>query len=53
MLLILNGQYQAAWNDNHKFWEGTSVKSYKIQIPGLISFFKSVFTSADIIFTTF
>ena len=30
---IVNGQYQTAWNANHKFWEGTSVKSYKIQLP--------------------
>ena len=33
ILPILNGQYQAAWNANQKFWEGTSVKSYKIQLP--------------------
>ena len=33
ILPILNGQYQAAWNANHRFWEDTSVKSYKIQLP--------------------
>ena len=33
ILSILNGQYQAAWNANRKFWEGTSVKSYKTQLP--------------------
>ena len=33
ILPILNGQHQTAWNANHKFWEGTSVKSYKIQLP--------------------
>ena len=33
ILPILNGQYQAARNANNKFWEGTSVESYKIQLP--------------------
>ena len=52
ILPIFNGQYQAAWNANHKFWEGISVKSYKIQLP-VISSFISVLISADIIFTSF
>ena len=38
ILPILNGQYQAAWNANHKFWESTSVKSYKIQLPVFLFF---------------
>ena len=38
ILLILNGQYQAAWNVNHKFWEGTTVKIYKTQLPVLFNF---------------
>ena len=33
ILPLLNGQYHSASNPNHKFWEGTSVKSYKIQLP--------------------
>ena len=33
ILPILNGQYQTACCAKHKFWEGTSVKSYKIQLP--------------------
>ena len=30
---ILNGQYQAVWNANQKFWQGTSAKNYKLQLP--------------------
>ena len=47
---VLNGQYQAGWNANQyiklkiqayltlylEFWEGTSVKSYKIQLSVLL-----------------
>ena len=36
ILPILNGQYQAAWNANHKFWEGTFVKIYKIQLQVIL-----------------
>ena len=31
---VLKGQYQTWWNANQRhFWEGTSVRSYKIQLP--------------------
>ena len=36
ILPILNGQYPAAWNANHNFWKGTSVKSYNTQIPDFL-----------------
>ena len=39
MLPNTNGQYQAAWNASHKFYEGTSVKkSCKIQLSGFFDF---------------
>ena len=33
ILPILNGQYKTVWNANHKFWKGSSVKTYEIHLP--------------------
>ena len=53
ILPILNGQYQAAWNANHRFWEDTSVKSYKIQLPVFLFFVLHQFLYQQILFLQF